>query len=229
MYIEASADSKHFYLHPTTIDQINEYTQRVRTGQVRCNLPPCPHCEKTSNFFTRHEARQRYFYAIVEQMVRKILGLLIRWKCPGCGKTFTDYPGFALPFKRYILSAIMKYSSQYTENDQTTYRKIIQNNPSGYPESECQLDHSTIHRWLGTLGSFTQTIRKAQDLILQSRPDSSICRDLAGLSIPSKKYHKKERAGVLLRCRQLFSLEGLYRSIFKVSIFPNLATGCSFG
>lgn len=229
MYTETSADSKHFYLHPTTIDQINEYTQRVRTGQVRCNLPPCPHCEKISNSFTRHEARQRYFYAIVEQMVRKILGLLIRWKCPGCGKTFTDYPGFALPFKRYILSAIMEYSSQYTENDQTTYRRVIQSKPTGYPESDCQLDHSTIHRWLGTLGSFTQIIRKAQDFILQARPDSSICRDLGSLSVPSKKYRKKERAGVLLRCRQLFSLEGLYRLIFRVSIFPNLATSCSFG
>jgi len=229
MYPKISVDIKHFYHHPTTIDQINEYTQKVRAGQVRCHLPPCPHCEVTSDFFKRHEARQRYFYAIVEQMVRKILGLLIRWKCPDCGKTFTDYPDFALPFKRYILSAVMEYSSQYTENDQTTYRKVIQSNSAGYPKSETQLDHSTIHRWISTLGSLIHIIGKAQDFILQARPDLSICRNLAALSIHSKKYRKKERAGVLLRCRQLFSLEGLYRLIFKVSIFPNLATSCSFG
>jgi len=229
MYTDTSADSKHFYLHPTTIDQINEYTQKVRTGQIRCNLPPCPHCEMTSNSFTRHEARQRYFYTIVEQMVRKILGLLIRWKCPGCGKTFTDYPDFILPFKRYILSAMMEHSSQYTENDQTTYRKVIQSNPAGYPDSERQLEYSTIHRWISTLGTLPQIIRKAQDLILQTRPDSSICRDLADLSIHKKKYCTLKRAGILLRCRQLLHLEGLYRLLFRVSIFPNLATRCFFG
>ncbi len=229
MYTETSTDIKHFYQHPTTIDQINEYTKRVRTGQVRCNLPACPRCEETSNSFKRHEARQRHFYAIVEQMIRKVSGLLIRWKCPDCGKTFTDYPGFALPFKRYILSVVMEYSSQYTENDQTSYRKVIQSSSAGYPDSECQLEHSTIYRWMSTLGSFTQIIRKAQDLILQARPDSSICRDLGGLSIPSKKYRKEERSEVFLRCRQLFNLEGLYRLIFRVSIFPNLATSCSFG
>ncbi len=228
MYPQTGAKIKHFYHHSTAIDQINEYTEKVRKGQIRCNLPPCIHCEMASNHFKRHEARQRHFYAIVEHIVRKVIGLLIRWKCPGCNKTFTDYPGFALPFKRYILSVITEYSSQYTENDQATYREVIRSNPVGYPDSECQLEHSMIHRWVSTLGSYTQIIRKAQDYILQTRPDSSICRDLANLSIRPKKYHKKERAKVLLRCRQLFSIEGLYRLIFGVSIFPNLATSCAF-
>jgi len=200
MYPGISSDIKHFYQCSTTVGHINEYTERVRKGQVNCNLSSCLYCETTSDSFKHHEKRQRFFYTIAEQMIMKVAGLLPRWKCPGCGKIFTDYPDFAIPYKRYVLPVIMDYSSRYTENDQATYRRVIQSKAAGYPESESQLEYSTIHRWIGTLGSFTEILRKSQDLILQARPESSICRDLAGLSIPSKKYRSKERAGVLLSC-----------------------------
>lgn len=229
MYTGTTAKIKRFCELSTITDQINEYSQRVRAGQIECNLPPCSRCKQGSDSFKRHEARQRIFYTLIEQIITKIFGLLIRWECPVCGKTFTGYPGFILPYKRYVLPVIMAYGSQYTENEQSTYRNILQKNPAGYQKSEQQLDHSTIHRWISSLGSLTQILRKAQDLILQAKPESTICRDLAALSIPSKKYRKKQRAGVLLRARQLFSLEGLYRLIFNTSIFPNLATACSFG
>ncbi len=229
MYTGTTAKIKRFYELSTITDQINKYSQRVRAGQIECSLPPCSRCKQGSDSFKRHEARQRIYYALIEQIITKIFGLLVRWRCPICGKTFTGYPGFILPYKRYVLPVIMEYSSQYTENEQSTYRGIIQKNPAGYQKSEQQLDHSTIHRWISSLGSLTQIMRKAQDLILQAKPESAICRDLAGLSIFSKKYRKKQRAGVLLGVRQLFSLEGLYRLIFSTSIFPNLATACSFG
>ena len=40
-------------------------------------------------------------------LVYIVIGLLIRWKCPGFSKTFTQYPWFAVPYKRYTLPTII--------------------------------------------------------------------------------------------------------------------------
>ena len=73
------------------------------------HLPSCRHCNTSSKDFKRHEARQRQFYVISENIVNVILGLLIRWKCSGCDITFTDYPEFAVPYKRYTVDRYIKH------------------------------------------------------------------------------------------------------------------------
>jgi hypothetical protein len=88
--------------------------------------------------------------------------------------------------------------------------------------------HSTTHRWISTLGSFTEITRQAQNLVLQANPSSSICRDLAGLSLHPKKYRSHSRQQILFRCRQLLHLDDFFRPAFQSSIFPNLATRFRF-
>jgi len=226
IYTENAQTIKHHDKIFEITRQILEYTERVRQGQVQCNLPPCRCCK--SDIFKQHATRERQFYVTSEDMVKVILGLLNRWKCLGCGKTFTDYPEFAVPYKRYIVPIIKKYISLYTEDHLASYRKIIIRNCIGYPDSEQQLNHTSIHRWIKTFGSYSKIIRTAQDIYLQAKPQSSICRELTSLSIPLAKYRTQERKTLLQRCRQLLKIEVKFWSVFQASIFTRLATQCGF-
>jgi hypothetical protein len=88
---------------------------------------------------------------------------------------------------------------------------------------------TTIHRWITTLGRFTQTCRTALILLLQQNPGSSICRDLARLIIAQRKYKTNHRKKQLVGCRQLVIIEAFFQATFKTSIFTKLATRCAFG
>jgi hypothetical protein len=169
---------------------------------------------------------------IVEQLVNEVIGLLTCWKCPGCGKCFTGYPPFALPYKRYTLLTICHFSQGYVENDSISYRKLIQQTQIGSPQidaaQEWQLYHTTIHRWISTLGRFNTIARKAQDLILQAGPASTVCRDLAGVTVAPRKHRSEKRKIVLLACRRLLEIERRFCRLFDVSIFHYLATTCAY-
>ncbi len=227
-YTIKHSNCNHFILNSATSQEIQNYTEKVRKGKVSCNLPPCPRCNTLSDTFKRHEARQRQFLVVVKQIVHNESGLLIRWKCPACNKSITGYPDFALPYKRYTRQTIMNYSDKYVSDDKMTYRKLVIKMPLGYSESEKQLEYSTVHRWISTLGRFNEIIRKSQELILQADPASTVCRDMANLSINRNKYQKNDRKKTLFGCRKLLFLEALYPIIFGVSIFPKFATTCGF-
>jgi hypothetical protein len=70
---------------------------------------------------------------------------------------------------------------------------------------------------------------KAQDFILQVEPASTICRDLAGLTVPVRKYLSESRKTLLLACRRLMEIEKRFSRLFGVSIFHQLATDCAYG
>jgi transposase-like protein len=221
-------DNKSKLVLSATIEEIQRYSEKVRKAELACNLPPCLRCGVHAEYFKRHEKRQRKFYVIVNQDVQTVPGLLGRWKCSGCGKTFTDYPDFAIPYKRCTLPTIIDMSCRYVEDNDTSYRKIVDEIPLQYHESKEMLEHSTIHRWITTLSKFADTVANAVDLILQAAPASTLCRELAALTISYKKYRSEMRKRVLFQCRQLLNVHCLYRLIFDVSIFPKLATNNRF-
>lgn len=231
-YTGASDPCKHLLNDTATSEQINQYSDQVRKGENPCHLPFCPLCQSDSEHFKRHDKRKRKFLVIVEQVAHVVIGLLTCWKCQGCGICFTGYPAFALPYKRYTLPTICAFSRRYAENDSITYRKLIQQSPIGSPQisnaAEWQLDHSTVHRWIDSLGQFDTTTRKAQDLILQADPASTVCRDLACLTVSCRKYTSEKRKTLLLACRRLLDLEKRFYRLFDISIFHNLATKCAY-
>lgn len=234
IYNKPAISSKYIVQASATAVQIESYSEKVRKGQNPCGLPPCPRCQVTSDDFSRHEKRQRRFFVSVQQLVKVIIGLLCRWKCPGCGKTFTDYPEFALPYKRYTLPTILAFSHRYVTDESMTYRQLVQEVALGYENrengaiDERQLAHSSIYRWITIVGDFSEIIRKGQDLINQADPASTICRDLAGLTVSVQKYLSSARKRLLQGCRKILHLEAMYRLCFKASIFPKLATACGF-
>lgn len=164
-------------------------------------------------------------------MVTSEQGLLLRWKCPGCKRTATDYPSFALPYKRYTLPTILAFSQAYVQAPRISYRKLVDNCPLPYEiksdseiDLEPMMEHSTIHRWISTLGGYSRLVQNATDLMLQADPSAHLCRDLASLKIPPTRYRSSARKQTLLTCFQLVVLVPLYRSVFQACMFPKLAT-----
>ncbi len=214
-----------------TLEDIKAYQQKVEKDKITPdNLPPCPRCSVESMFFKIHAYRERRFLIIIEMLIKAAYCSLVRFKCPGCGKTFTFYPDFAIPHKHYTQPSITEFSASYVESEDMTYQQavIVDRNAPGYPQNDATLAPSTIHRWITTLGRFTQSCRTALILLLQQNPGSSICRDLARLIIPQRKYKTNQRKKQLFGCRQMLIIEAFFHATFKTSIFTKLATRCAF-
>lgn len=230
-YTKSMTQNKSVLLQSATREQIQRHTEQVQKGTVTCGLAPCSRCGLSSEFFTRHENRKRNFYIVLKQMVELVIGLLPRWKCPGCKKTATDYPDFALPYKRYTLPTIQGFSQGYLQDPSASYRGLIDSCPLPYEikadfdtDREPMMEHSTIHRWISTLGSYSRLVQNATDLMVQADPTTSLCRDLAGLKVHPGKYMSSARKQTLLTCFKLIGILPIYQSIFQASLFPKLAT-----
>jgi hypothetical protein len=125
----------------------------------------------------------------------------------------------------------MGFAANYVENDDMSYQQSVMVENEGVPgyyESEQTLAPSTVHRWITTLSHLATTAHKALDLVLQKNPSCSLCRDLAQLSIPRRKYKSPARKKRLLRCRRLLLTEAFFQAVFKTSIFTKLAIRCAF-
>jgi hypothetical protein len=134
--------------------EIDSYRSQVERREISCNLPPCSQCKTEPIFFKRHEARNRALLVLCGQFIRKVLCLITRWRCPGCGTTFTLYPPFAFRHKRYTRMTIMASAQRYVDEDHLSYRTpVLQEGPPvGYESDqddeidECILAHSTLYR-----------------------------------------------------------------------------------
>lgn len=185
--------------------------------------------------------RQRQFLVIVGRLIVKVLSMLVRMKCSRCGKTFTDYPRFALPYKRFVSHQIMERSLRYLQDDTISYERATceldpgQTNgrspprqplPVFYPDPEQAtsrgLAPSTVHRWITTLGSLKKILQAATSLLLDK--DASIHRQ--AVDVAARKYRSVERKNRLQDTLRLFHAEAAYRAWFGCSIFPHLATSC---
>lgn len=214
-----------------TLQDIKAHQDRIEKNQITPDrLPPCPRCGIASALFRLHAYRERKFLIIIEMLVQAVACTLARFRCPGCGKTFTHYPAFALPYKRYSQPTIEGFCARYLESDPMTYQQAaqIEGSVPGYPDGEATLAASTIHRWVTTLGGLTRTCRAALELLLAKEPASSICRDLAQLTVPARKYRSEQRKTLLVRCRQLLLTHRRFKQVFQVGLFTKLATDCAF-
>ncbi len=214
-----------------TLADIKAHQLRIEKGKIRPDhLPPCPRCSVESEFFKIHAYRERRFLIIIEMLIKAAYCSLLRFICPGCGKTFTHYPDFAIPHKHYTRPTITGFSASFVESDDMTYQQavMVDHSAPGYPQNDATLAPSTIHRWITTLGGFTQTCRTALILLLQENPVSSFCRDLARIIIPPRKYKTKQRKKQLINCRQLVIIEAVFQATFKTSIFTKLAMRFAF-
>ena len=214
------------------LDVIRKYGHAAKHGGVSCDLDGCPRCQGQPVRFKRHGVRLRVFLVFVEEVIRRVWSYLTRWKCPLCKQTFTVYPDFALPFKRYALAFILARCTAYVEDVVRTYREGVNEGGSAIchedAESGVVLWPSTLWRWMDRLGRFPVTVRQALNLIKQKDPSTEIFRALGRLRIRAGKFRSEARKLILQRCRELVTADRDYARLFSVSVFPDLATRCGF-
>ena len=215
-----------------TLQDVKAHQEKVEKNKITPDsLPPCPRCNFESQFFKIHAYRERRFLFIIEMFVKAAYCSLVRFGCPGCRKTFTHYPDFAIPYKHYTQPSITGFSARYVDIDDMTYQQavMIDDSVPGYPRADATLAPSTVHRWITTLSGLQQTCRTSLSLLLQQNPSSRICRDLTQLVVPQQKYRSEHRKKQLIGCRKLVVAEAFFQAIFQNSIFTKLATRCAFG
>lgn len=103
--------------------EVKDHRKRVIKKEVWWHNKNCPRCLKKPPGFKRHDARQRQFRLVVERLVRIVLSMLVRMKCPLCGKTFTVYPPFAVRHKRFVKQDIMQRTTAYLQMPAITYQQ----------------------------------------------------------------------------------------------------------
>jgi len=81
----------------TTEQEVKDHTRKMESGEWSCYCQACPHCSvELGESLTVHECRRRSFRVLVGRCVRVYRSWVLRLKCPGCKRTFTDYPPFRL-------------------------------------------------------------------------------------------------------------------------------------
>lgn len=199
------------------------WTKEVLSKKQPPQLCTCPNCNGEPKYFNHHSFRQRIFLVIIEGFVNKVYSYVSRWKCPVCGKTFTYYPEFLLPYKRYLKDDIIRLSQKYVEDDNTTYRKIVTHEGASivYHGSESYFEGSTVWRWLSFTGSLVTPLSNGLNLIKQKSPESGIFRKIRPINF--KKYRSEYRKNILSNALRVFICEEKLRTLFGTSIFsPSL-------
>lgn len=219
-------------------EEIKAYKEAVLAGEVKCASAECPECELAPDEFKVHERRRRWFYVIVGAFVERLVSMLVRWECPLCGRTFTQYPPFALPYKRYVRQTVETLSEKYVCEESCTYEESVKVNSQGIGYlpagrhggsqqlgviDERQLAPSSVWRWLSFLGGLKETLRRALRLIRAKAPSSEVFRKAA--AIAHYKYRSRERGDLLRRVLQLRYARHEYRRLFGRSFFPEYGTG----
>jgi hypothetical protein len=213
------------------LEEIHTFTRAVASGEVSCDCSSCLRCGKRPAFFRLHDRRKRIFLVIIARFVHEVLSLLPRWKCPLCKQTFTTYPSFAVPRKRYVRKEVLRFSERYVSEDRTSYRKAATEEglPVFYDGGERKIDdrqfaHTTLYRWLPFLAGLKRTMRGAARLIREKTPASDIFRKI--LPVAPWKYRSEERRQVVFQSRRLLQVESEFRALFSISLFPRFATFC---
>jgi hypothetical protein len=214
-------------------EEIKAHTRAVLNGEVSRDQGSCPKCGTFHGSFRPHERKRRSFLIIVDRLVCTMASFLMRWECLLCNQTFTEYPPFALPYKRYVKGEVLKSSQRYVEEDRATYESVIRvkGMPVCYEGKGEEIDDrrlapSTLWRWVVFLGGMKKTLQEALGLIRQKAPSSGIFREV--YPIAPSKYRSDGRRIVLQRCLKLFRAEGEYLPLFGTSIFLQLATARFF-
>ncbi len=171
-----------------TLEKIKAHDEKIKMGNLVCESELCPKCGQKPEGFKLHEHKNRVQLVIVGVWVRKLITVLLRWKCSICQKTFIDYPDFCLPYKRYTRDEILKLSSKYLEEAQASYEDCVSGEnkvpitheakeTSNESQSELYkiLEKSTLHRWLGGLGKL-KSLENIRILIGQRSTKSALLR-----------------------------------------------------
>ncbi len=211
---------------------ITAYGREAKAGRIACCVEACPCCGGVPGRFWRHGVRKRLFLVFAE-MVCRVWSYLTRWRCPLCRRSFTLYPDFALPFKRYPAPFVLARCGAYASDEARTYVEGVleEGMPISHVDADAgmELSPSTLWRWMEPLASLAQAEGRMLDLIKQQDPSTVLFRALAGVRIRAGKYRSEARKQVLAKCWRLCLIADVYQQLFGLSIFPEFGTRSGFG
>jgi len=136
----------------------------------------CPRCNIQPRYFQRHSTRDRKFLVRIKNIVKEVFGVLMRWRCSDCQRTFTDYPSFCVRYKHYLKDSLIDKCEEYVENAGTSYYKLSKfvGYENGGKIDERKLAKSTIWRWCGDLGGREDLCKCLLKLLLDTKPELKI-------------------------------------------------------
>jgi hypothetical protein len=205
-------------------DLVKGWDWGVIAGSILCVFRRCPYCGGQPDAFKVHDRPRRWFWAVVGDVVEKVRGRVIQWKCPFCLRTFRQLPEWGEPFKRYVSATVTGLGWEYLEEDWATYRGVARQahaDPLGIAEG-LELSHVTLWRWVGALGEKTDLLANARSLIRQKDPNCPMFREL--VDVPERKYRSQARRGILIQAKQLLRTAGVYLQVFGVPLFHEFGT-----
>ncbi len=206
------------------IDEIETHKKQVRSGVIPDDLKFCEFCNESLSSLKLHEARFRVFYYIVDCYVYKKESWLGRWRCTACKKTFTYYPEYCLPYKRYVKADILKYCSLYLNNAKISYRSVVKHgfyvivHKAAEQTKQSAFSSTNIWRWQSFLSTRSKVEQKGLQLIREKSSAYQIFREVYTMS--KLKYRTLNRKKELLQALKLLKVE----EIFLTTIFPKFAT-----
>jgi transposase-like protein len=210
---------------PNIEEEIKRHTEEVRRGKLSPENRQCPYCKGRPQFFSIHEKRERQFLVFVVEVVKKIVSLLIRWKCPLCKRKFTEYPEFAMPYKRHVKETVTKLSGKYVFDEsprgRVTYKEAVEVKrlPIGYVDKEGNpqehyISPSTVWKWIGCLGSGSW-LEKMLSMIKEKEPQTGIFREVKIVAV--YKYRSEKRKTILERCMKYLEAAVDFKRLFGFS------------
>lgn len=186
--------------------------------------------------FTKHDCARRKFRVRVydptldEMVVEIIESWRVRFRCGNCLKTFTEYPPFALPHKRFVkqdvLAKVEKYLSAEQPRCRATYRETVWEGtvPVSYAKDQegHQLSHVSVWRWLSWLGSLEDLLQRATQLIFQKDPQADL--HWKPHPIADHKVRSEARRQTLQRAARMLDMVGKFYILFGENLFTRLGT-----
>jgi len=150
-----------------------------------------------------------------------------------CNATFTEYPDFALPYKRYVSDDILRLSGQYLEQYRETYRRLVtaqadknRTLPTVYEQvlsgREGFLAHSTPWNWMKLLGQLPDVYQAGLELIRSHDPTTQLFRRF--VPVDPKNYRSLERKNLLQKAKNMLLLNAEHENLFGHRIFPRFKT-----
>ena len=203
-------------------EMIKNYTAGIARKKINPPDIACRNCRQKPESYELHETRKRQMRFFIGDIVKVMVSFLLRWQCPLCNSTFTQYPPFLVPHKRFILNDMVFFCEKYLVNDDLSYRDVAKHGGSdiGYPDNSglCNqfLSHSTIWRFMGCLEKISLASLKKR-CFSGSRPEPKKTHGIA----PSK-YRSHRRRSLLYRA---YDAIVLFRRAPNQWIFPNFETG----
>ncbi len=176
------------------LETINKYTESIVDGDYHPPATNCIHCHKKPEKYKLQDRRKRKLRFVAKDVVKVVITLLLRWKCPKCGATFTQYPPFILPHKRFVLTDIVQFGEQFLTSEDSSYEDVAKTDGTNI----CYLDEnglcesffspSSVWRFLEYLASIYESNRE----LFRKKHEKT-------QPVLSSKYRSNRRKNVLYR------------------------------